>query len=251
MTAFAVPPSIAPAPAEPDDSGSGTTRRTVVGVLTTGLGAGLAGVSLAGCTTATPEATAPGVMDLADQLWGTVEGLAPTPDLAPLMLATATQRILGPGPAQVRALAGPEQLLFVLPGRRVVAFGGFLAAAPDPGLVVAAIARGQAHLDTGAVNRRLAAAVAGEAPAPETLFGLGGFRAPMLAWSAADEEAAELAAVRGLAVAGYDPRLTRVLWQRLEAAAVPGQAFTLTQMRPGAATASARSQLLRSLGYFS
>lgn len=225
------------------------TRRELLA----GLAVGLTAAAVSGCIAAAPASVAPPVEALADQLWQQVAGRRPTAGLEPLLLATATQRILGPGtgPTRVRALAGPEQLLFVLPGRRVVAFGGFFEAAPDPGLVAAAIARAQAHLETGTLALRLAAATPDSLPAPGSLFGLGGYGAPMLPWSQPDEQAAELAAVRRLAQAGFDPRLTGELWERLEAAAVPGLAHTVAQMRPAPATVGARTQLLRSLGYHS
>ena len=228
-------------------AGLGATRRDVLA----GLTVGLAAATVSGCIAAAPASLAPPVEALADRLWQQMAERRPTDGLEPLLLATVTQRVLGPAPAQVRALRGPEQLLFVLPGLRVVAFGGFFAAAPDPGLIAAAIARGQAQLDTGTIARRLAAATPDSLPAPGTLFGLGGFESPMLAWSQAEEEAAELAAVRKLAQTGFDPRLTAGLWQRLEAAAVPGLAYTLAQMRPGPATTGARTLLLRRLGYIS
>lgn len=228
-----------------------STRREVL----TGLALGLAAATVSGCIAAAPAARTPPLDALANQLWQEMADRRPMPDLEPLLLATVTQRVLGPGPDQarteVRAVSGPEQLLFVLPQRRVVAFGGFFAAAPDPGHLAAAIARAQAHLDSGSIARRLAAATPDNLPAPGTLFGLGGYGAPFLAWSQPDEEAAELAAVQTLARAGYDPRLTGELWERLEAAAVPGLAFTLAQMKPGAVTVAARSQLLRRQGYLS
>ncbi len=245
LTAASLPPL--PDRAARGAAGLEATRRDVLA----GLAIGLAAATVSGCIAAAPASLAPPVEALADALWQQMAGRRPTDGLEPLLLATVTQRVLGPAPAQVRAVEGPQQLLFVLPGLRVVAFGGFFAAAPDPGLIAAAIARGQAQLDTGIIAQRLAAATPDNLPAPGTLFGLGGFESPMLAWSQADEQAAELAAVERLARTGFDPRLTAELWERLEAAAVPGLACTLAQMRPGPATAAARARLLHRLGYIS
>lgn len=240
-------------------------RLAAVAVVAMGLGGGLAGCG--------PDATGLGlnlvppqqVEQMGVQAWEEIRAeTPPTRDAALQRRARAvTDRILvaagyDPRAWEVVVFQGAEPNAFAVPGNRMGVFEGMMRLAASDAELAAVIGHEIVHITQGhsleRVNTamatdagvRLAAGAAGAAGLgdPEMLaglFGLGAQVGVLLPYGRNQELEADALGLRYMARAGYDPRASVTLWQKMEGA--PGVP-TFLATHPGPADRIQRLEAL-------